>query len=125
MRLNPQQFCCSQNRSLAILIEILLTYTIKNDDIPIKYNFTLPLINEYENDTVVNIAVKLSKAPKAPLTVKYSLDNDPTKTTAILNSDFSFIDNTGLLTFAAGETVKEIGIKLIDDTIPWRMCSLL
>lgn len=96
------------------------TYTIKNDDIPIKYNFTLPLINEYENDTVVNIAVKLSKAPKAPLTVKYSLDNDPTKTTAILNSDFSFIDNTGLLTFAAGETVKEIGIKLIDDTIPWR-----
>lgn len=95
------------------------TYTIINDDgDPIKYYFTQKEMEGKEGDTEIKIAVKLSKIPPLPFTVEYKLDKDITKTNAVLNSDFRFMDNTGLLTFAAGDTIEEISILLIDDTIP-------
>lgn len=93
------------------------TYTIIDDDISIRYSFAQPEMVGNEGDTV-KIAVTLSSKPKSPFIVKYNLNMDPSKTTAVLNSDFRFVDNTGLLTFAAGDTVEEISVTLIDDTIP-------
>lgn len=95
----------------------VFTYTIVNDDVPIKYSFSRKENSGTEGDTV-SISVRLDSAPKKTILVNYSLDNDPSKTTAVLDTDFRFVDNSGILTFAPGETYKQIRIILIDDAIP-------
>jgi len=103
--------------SFAALQTDSIIYSIYDDDF-ISYSFVQSEMTGYEGDTVVKIAVKLSRKPKLPFTLKYSLNNDPSNTTAILNSDFRFMDTTGLLTFAADDSIEEISVLLIDDTIP-------
>jgi hypothetical protein len=106
------------------------TYTIMNIDYggedptppPVNYSFDRSEMTEYEDEKEYKIAVTLSDKLQSPVTVQYSLDSDPSKTTAVLGSDFRLDANglltTGLLTFGAGETKKDIRVWLIDDAIP-------
>jgi hypothetical protein len=87
------------------------TYTIlDNDNVP-AISFTTASSSGSESVTSVNLGVTLSNASTEAVTVNYAISGG----TATNGQDYTF--TTGTLTFAPGETSKNVPLSIIDDTI--------
>ncbi|HEX3020608.1 MAG TPA: Calx-beta domain-containing protein [Chitinispirillaceae bacterium] len=99
-------------------VKDVFTYTIRNDDIPVSYSFSVDEKDSsvFEKDAQIILKVSLNMVSGSDVVVKYYLDTE--KTNAVANTDYRFPDNTGILTFRPGDISEEIKIDIIDDTIP-------
>jgi hypothetical protein len=93
-------------------------YTIMNDDSAAHYSFTTPESSGSESDTEITIKVTLDKECDSTVVIECSISGDHFKTTATKDIDFTFLDNSDVLTFNVGDTVKFIKIAIEDDTLP-------
>ncbi len=85
------------------------TLTITDNDMP-QVNFASAAGSVDEDDGTYHVAVVISSAPTAPLTLNYTLGG-----TAIENADYS-ITGSGTISVSAGATSVNIPIVITDDT---------
>ncbi|NVN93684.1 MAG: HYR domain-containing protein, partial [Bacteroidetes bacterium] len=87
------------------------TGTINDDDAAIINVNNVSQVETNSGTTIFNFTVTLSNVSDAPVTVNYATSNG-TATTA----DLDYIDTGGLLTFAPGETTKNVSVTVYGDT---------
>ncbi|MCE9616089.1 MAG: right-handed parallel beta-helix repeat-containing protein [Lentisphaerae bacterium] len=87
------------------------TITILDDDAPVTVSFQQASSSGMENVTPVMVAVVLNRLSAAPVSVQFSATGG-TATPAV---DYGL--TPGTLTFAVGETTRQIALKVFDDAL--------
>ena len=85
--------------------------TITDDDIGVAIGTGVPNVATEGTDPSITFTVTLSKAAGSDVTVDYTTANG----SAVAGADF--VTTSGTLTFAAGETTKDVTVQLLDNTV--------
>ncbi|MFZ4401257.1 MAG: HYR domain-containing protein, partial [Bacteroidales bacterium] len=87
------------------------TGTINDDDAAIINVNNVTQVETNSGTTIFNFTVTLSNISDAPVSVNYATSNG-----AATIADLDYIANSGLLTFAPGETTKNVSVTVYGDT---------
>jgi len=98
----------------AILGTGVTTHTILEDETPLAVGFSLPISNALENVTPALLTVNVSPTPTAaPVSVDYAVTGGTATGAGV---DYTLA--AGTLTFAIGETSKDISADIVDEAWP-------
>jgi hypothetical protein len=97
--------------SVLVITDATGVGTITDDDIGVSIGTGVPSVATEGTDPSITFTVMLSKAAGSDVTVDYTTANG----SAVAGADF--VTTSGTLTFAAGETSKDVTVQLLDNTV--------